>query len=290
MRDALRRIFGHLPSRDGVSWEEASEMWLRFDMIAADYCPPPGVRKIIDGDGSIFSYGQVAGETAAYLKLPCGLRPASGMPGAGCWCGRAASLPKHCIRAPGCYHGFDAVEALIDAAGRIFDPSRFHFRHPSVFSEEYNPDPSAPGPGTVRFPYDGGYFDIVILNSVFTHMLPRGMGRYVSEVSRVLKADGRCFATFFLRQNNPEDQGGKWDARHDWDGLHAVDGAPKDRVAVGDREKPGSWVAYDADYVLDTFGGAGMRAVHGPLFGNWSGNLDWLTHQDVLVFGKGAAG
>jgi len=53
-------------------------------------------------------------------------------------------MPKHCIREPGCYHGFDAVEALIDAAGRIFDPSRFHFRHHSVFNEEYNPDPSAP--------------------------------------------------------------------------------------------------------------------------------------------------
>lgn len=231
----------------------------------------------------------MAGETAAYLKLLCGLKPTSRILDVGCGCGRTASMLKYYIREPGCYHGFDAVEMLIDAAKRIFDPSRFHFRHINIFNEEYNPDPRALDPGTMRFPYDDGFFDIVILNSVFTHMLPRGMSRYVSEISRVLKTDGRCFATFFLKQNNPEDQNGKWDAKHDWDGLHAVDGAPKDHVAVRDREKPGSWVAYDADYVLSVFEKAGMRAVHGPLFGNWSGNPDWLTHQDILVFEKGAA-
>ena len=49
-----------------------------------------------------------------------------------------------------------------------------------------------------KFPYEDGYFDVVFLGSVFTHMRPADTAHYIHEISRVLKNGGRCFATFFI--------------------------------------------------------------------------------------------
>ena len=39
---------------------------------------------------------------------------------------------------------------------------------------------------------------LVILTSVFTHMLPDEVENYLKEIARVLKPGGLCFSTFFL--------------------------------------------------------------------------------------------
>jgi hypothetical protein len=39
---------------------------------------------------------------------------------------------------------------------------------------------------------------LVILTSVFTHMMPDDVNNYLKVIFRVLKKDGKCFVTFFL--------------------------------------------------------------------------------------------
>jgi cyclopropane fatty-acyl-phospholipid synthase-like methyltransferase len=51
---------------------------------------------------------------------------------------------------------------------------------------------------TYQFSYDDRSFDLILLKSVFTHMRPAEVDNYLREVSRLLKNDGRCLATFFL--------------------------------------------------------------------------------------------
>jgi len=48
------------------------------------------------------------------------------------------------------------------------------------------------------FPYADSSFDLVFLTSVFTHMLPEDVKRYMEEISRVLKSGGRSVVTYFL--------------------------------------------------------------------------------------------
>jgi SAM-dependent methyltransferase len=49
-----------------------------------------------------------------------------------------------------------------------------------------------------KFPFDAETFDLVTLTSVFTHMLPAEVDNYLAEIARVLKPNGRCYATYLL--------------------------------------------------------------------------------------------
>ena len=49
-----------------------------------------------------------------------------------------------------------------------------------------------------RLPFADGGFDLVLLKSVFTHMVPDDVRRYLVEISGVLKPGGCSVITFFL--------------------------------------------------------------------------------------------
>ena len=91
----------------------------------------------------------------------------------------------------------------IEWCQRVITPRypNFHFRFSDIHNSFYNPRGRFRD-FEYRFPYADESFDFVILSSVFTHMLSKGVAHYVSEVSRVLASGGRCFSTWFLL--NPE--------------------------------------------------------------------------------------
>ena len=264
----------------------ADSLWFMFDPEAREYCPPVRIRDLVGGPG-LWNYGAVAAETSTYLKLLCGLRSTHTVLEVGCGCGRTAGVLKYFIRKPGAYYGFDPVEELIEHAKKIFDPDRFHFTHINLYSPYYNPDRDALRPENLKFPYDDDFFDVIYLNSVFTHLLPQPMNNYISEIARVLKDGKRCFATFWLSSANPENRDADWEEKRPFKGLHIMEENPeKDHFRVDNKEMPEDWVVYDLDYVLSRFKEAGMKLVHGPFFGVQSGNPEWLAHQDILVFEK----
>src|SRR4029077_13122181 len=49
-----------------------------------------------------------------------------------------------------------------------------------------------------RFPFADSSFDLVLLKSVFTHMLPEDVHAYMRETSRLLKQGGRSVITYFF--------------------------------------------------------------------------------------------
>jgi SAM-dependent methyltransferase len=61
----------------------------------------------------------------------------------------------------------------------------------------YNPA-ATQAANSYRLPYPGGNFSIVLLKSVFTHMLPGDMRHYLCEVGQVLRPGGRAVITYFL--------------------------------------------------------------------------------------------
>jgi SAM-dependent methyltransferase len=73
----------------------------------------------------------------------------------------------------------------------------FRFHAIEARNEAYE-SPTALSAAELSFPFPPESFDLVIVTSVFTHMLDDALDNYVSEVARVLRCGGRMFVSLFL--------------------------------------------------------------------------------------------
>jgi SAM-dependent methyltransferase len=139
---------------------------------------------------------------AAYvqsLRDLCNLQPYEKVLDVGCGCGRIAlSLAKY-IDERGSYEGFDIIKGFVDWCQTTISPRypNFNFTHANVYNSSYNPNGNCKALD-FKFPYKDGSFDVVVLSSVFSHMLPQDMANYFREIARVLKVGGRCWISYFL--------------------------------------------------------------------------------------------
>jgi SAM-dependent methyltransferase len=151
------------------------------------------------------------GREATFEVVGCWLRDILGhlgmlTPGArildvGFGCGR---LPRTLMELPiGSYTGFDRHKGMIDWCARTIgsrDP-RFRFDHfdlRSAYSGVLDDQAGAIDVETLRFPYVDAAFDSVILASVFTHMPPGEVRRYLAELARMMRPGAKAFFSVFL--------------------------------------------------------------------------------------------
>src|SRR4029077_1286650 len=80
----------------------------------------------------------------------------------------------------------------------------FRFQLADIRNLQYNPQGKL-DPAEYRFPFRDGEFDFVFLTSVFTHMLTPEVNSYSHEISRMLRPNGTCLATFFLLNKESND-------------------------------------------------------------------------------------
>lgn len=211
------------------------------------------------------------------------LKPDEQVLDVGCGNGRMAVALTQYLSPQGRYEGFDIVKAGIDWCEHNISTrfTNFGFRHADVHNAEYNPGGRLDG-SQYRFPYPDESFDFVFLTSVFTHMLPRDVRHYTTEVGRVLKPTGRCLSTFFLM--NPE-------ARQLID-SGAVGSERSFRCNCGEhwtmgQEVAEAAVAYSEESVRELFRNAGLF-VQRVLYGAWCGrpNPSSSHSQDIVLAGK----
>lgn len=129
-----------------------------------------------------------------------------------------------------------------------------------------------------RFPFEDESFDFVVLTSVFTHLLPADRDNYISEIARVLRPRGRCFATFFLLNDEARPS------------LRPGAGSVDFRF-----ERPGYWtsneripeaaVAFEEADVAERFERDGLR-IRVTQYGGWSGRADGIGWQDIVVVAR----
>lgn len=161
--------------------------------------PPKGL--IYTGGGDFTAHGTLA---LAYFREHAGLLPRHRVLDVGSGIGRIAIPLTEYLDATGSYEGFDVVRTGVDWCTRHITTRHpnFRFRYVSLDNDLYRSDGG--NAATFTFPYADRSFDLVVVNSVFTHLVPEEAVRYLSETYRVLQAGGKCYATFFLYDANTE--------------------------------------------------------------------------------------
>lgn len=228
---------------------------------------------------------QYAARRRAFLEVcvaRAGLAPGDAVLDVGCGVGGLAELFRDQLDDDGRYEGFDvdawSVAVATDRIGVVDD--RFRFRHADVRNPKYNPGGSVADAG-FRFPFDDDRFDLVVLRSVFTHMLPDGVEHYLAEISRVLKPGGRAVISYFLYdearlEELRERRGGRAFANDL--GTHRTD-----------RTTAESAVAYDEAFIRRLHADRGLPVLDPIVYGSWCGPGGAGTHQDVVIAGSGTA-
>jgi SAM-dependent methyltransferase len=213
------------------------------------------------------------------------LTPDSKVLDLGCGMGRLAVALTPYLSANGSYEAMDIVPAGIKWCNENIAPAHpnFHFTLADVFNAEYNPNGSLKA-REYRFPFPSESFEIVVLVSVFTHMLPADMEQYVAEISRVLKSGGHCFATYSLL--NAESEQSMESGHSSLRFKHKV--GP---YWVVDRKVPELAVAYDEQYVQELYEKHGLSTHDSIYYGSWckrarSVDRDSGASQDLVLATK----
>lgn len=264
--DALRRLrFAAADARDAL-------LGRRSDLV-----PPRRLMFMGTPD-----YVAVGDEFLGHFRALGGLEPHHRVLDAGCGIGRMARPLTAFLDARGSYEGFDVDATGVAWCARNITVRfpRFRFTRVDVRNDRYNPKGRVL-PSEFRYPFADGSFDFVFLTSVFTHMLPGDVDRYLSESGRVLAPGGRLFTTWFLRNAESERLLAEGKARlpipHELDGCRVLD-----------RDVPGDAIAIPEERMLRGLAAAGLEP-QAVRYGAWSGREEFLTFQDVVVARKPGA-
>ena len=224
-----------------------------------------------------------SGDTQVHQLVDvAGLTPDSKVLDIGCGIGRLAIPLTSYLRPSGAYEGLDIVPSGIEWCNEKIASRypNFRFTLADVFNKEYNPTGRVSA-REYRFPYESETFDLVVLISVFTHMLPPDMEHYIAEIARVLKPGGRCFASYLLIDADSrqcmESGLSRTRFRHSCGSYSVVD--PK---------VPELSVGYDEPYVRSVYKTYGLDPDGGIHRGSWRRRAEFRDHapgleQDVVV-------
>jgi SAM-dependent methyltransferase len=239
-----------------------------------DPLTPP--RRLLTGDYSEFR--ELGSEFRDAFVREGGLRADDAVLDVGCGPGRMAVPLTGFLSEHGRYDGFDLVRDEVRWCQEAITPRfpRFTFTRIDVRNPLYNPGGSIAA-SELRFPYGDGSFDFAFLTSVFTHMLPDAVDRYLAELRRTLRPTGRVFATWFLLN---EESLALIEAGSSYFAFAHERGVAR----VNDSDAPEAAVAYPEAWLREQAARHGF-AVERVLGGYWCGrdhDIRWRW-QDVVV-------
>jgi SAM-dependent methyltransferase len=211
-----------------------------------------------------------------------GLRPGLRILELGCGIGRDAIPLAEIIGPSGSYLGIDIIRESIDWCARNISLKypNVTFHYDDVKDSLHNPAGTV-GYESVRLPVDDGTIDLVIAQSVFTHMLGPELTHYLKEFARVLARNGTIYATCFritlpILESARRTNLTPWDLRFEHDMGQGC--------YVNELEHMTGAVGYTEAALTDMIAEAGLELRREIRPGGWSGFFkDAPDGQDALV-------
>lgn len=269
LRSALHRPAFYLADTAGDLFDRASGKRQQLT-------PPRRHRRYVGG-GDFHDVGQ---HFLGLLVDLAGLKPQGRVLDIGCGIGRIAVALTGYIEPPGSYDGFDIVPLGIKWCQRNITPvhPNFRFQQADIYNKFYYPKGKHRS-DAYEFPYPSDSFDVVVLTSVFTHMLPDDIDHYLSEISRVLTVGGTALMTFFVL---------------DEFAIKAVEtgaaeiplGASHGVYRLRSEEYPEMAIGFEEDFIRELVNKNGLTLRDPIHFGSWSGRDPSTSFQDVVIASK----
>lgn len=170
-------------------------------------------------------------------------------------------------RFTGTYVGIDIDGEAITWCEKHYDAERFRFHHSTHSSVSYHQSGEQNAP--YRVPEPDGTINLVVSNSLLTHVLEGELENYIRESYRLLKSGGAMMHSHFNLDYPPATYG----TRHTF--QHAIGNA-----RVESMEQPEAAVAYRTDYLFRVARDVGFKdcqIVHMP---------GGAQHQPILLCKK----
>lgn len=239
--------------------------------------PPRSITNVGDGD-----FKKVGEEFLQYFIEIGGLKKTDRILDVGCGKGRMAVPITKYLSQEGSYEGIDIVADGINWCSTTITAKypNFRFQLADVYNKEYHPKGKHKS-SDYKFPFEDKSFDFIFLTSVFTHMLPDDMENYLSEISRVLKPNGRCLITFFLLNQeslshiNKKQNKLEFNFKYNY-GDYRVENNNIPEVAI----------SYDENFVRNLYEKHSLKIVEPIHFGSWCGRENFLSKQDIIIATK----
>lgn len=218
-------------------------------------------------------------EYLGYLVDRAALAPGERVLEVGCGLGRMAYALSYYLDASGRYEGFDPMPNPVRWARSAIASrhSNFAFRTVDVRNPQYHPSGLLDA-SSLTFPYEDASFDLVLLVSVFTHMVAPAVRHYLSEVHRVLRPGGRCLCSWYLLNDESSRLLAAGRSNEAFD-CEAEDGLAQSAATAE------SLIAFRESSVRNWLEASGF-VVPRRFPGRWCGRDDYLSYQDILIAGR----
>ena len=241
----------------------------------AEFIPP--VHLMHDGPGTYLDFKENGDQFFRHYVELCGLQPDDEMLDLGCGIGRKTLPLTRYLSERGSYVGMDIVKSGVDWCTEKYTSKwpNFKFQLIDVSNDLYNPEGKYSA-AEYRFPFADEQFDFVVLNSVFTHMLPEEVANYLGEIARVLRTGGRCLISFFVLNDESlrliEERKSTIDLRYEFGPARAVS-----------QESPEKAIGYDENYLVALYEKCGLEIRQPIAYGSWCGRENYYSYQDQIV-------